>query len=196
MKISKSLLSALLLICLFSVNGVAQEFLQNHKILVKTNVLIDKEDQQWMLTAETKTKKLNQSNSFTVGYEYTKPSWNLNKKEGAYLAYRRVFYSQPMVKCVYFFISPYSKILHRKVFEAEVPVGWYTSYRNQRNFTSNSLILGGDAGIQVVILKRITLSYMMGIGGGFVLNYKSNINEGPNDSHFDGQVAIQLGYVF
>lgn len=91
MKSVNQLFSTLALICFFSLNGFTQAFLQDHTAFIKTNILITKEFQQWMLAVETKTEKINQSNSFSVGYNYLTYVNLVDKDEGQYLAYHRVF---------------------------------------------------------------------------------------------------------
>ena len=180
------------ILLLFAIDGYAQDFLQNHTFLVKTNLAQSKIFQQWNITTEFKTPKAQQSNAYSIGYNRLGDV--KEQRDVIYIGYSRVFYSKPIEKCIYFSAAPYSKLIYRKVYQ-EGSNSFLFPFLNRADldFQTISLALGINAESHFLIKKRLLISPVIGIGMGTVLfeikNYASRV-------HVDGQLGIKIGYVF
>jgi hypothetical protein len=186
------LIQTLLILTILSSNSYAQDFLQNHKFLVKTNLVQSKLFQQWNITTEFKTPNHQQSNAYTIGYNRLRDI--KEQRDGIYIGYSRAFYSKPIENCIFFSAAPYSKLIYRKVYQ-EGRDSFLFPFLNRAdlNFQSISLALGINVESHFLIKKRLLISPSIGIGMGTVLfeikNYASRV-------HFDGQLGINVGYIF
>jgi len=178
------LLSVCFSIHLFSIPVFAQIISEDNTAIIKTNVLIIKDVQQWALSIETKTRKLTQTNNFTVGYNQFSDG-----RKGVYMGYGRRFYFSSELNYLNFFVSPYGKIIYRDVNSDGV---WLFS---GPRFESTSIVAGGNLGFQSIIFKKISVECLMGIGLGAVL-WKREYSGEALPIHLDGQLVINLGYRF
>lgn len=174
-------------ISLFSIPALAQIMAQNHNAIIKTNVLIIKEAQQWSLSLESKSSKPKQTNNYTIGYN--KLLSGESSRTGAYVSYARRFYTSPVFNHLHFFISPQGKIIYRNVDEENI---WFIRLPS---FKSVSIAPGGNLGVQSILFKRMSIEYLMGIGLGAVL-WQEDYGVKAFPIHIDAQIMIQLGYKF
>lgn len=178
------LLSVCFSINVLSTTAFAQIIPQDYTTIIKTNVLIVKDVQQWALSVETKTKKPKQTNNYTIGY-----NWLSNGRTGRYAGYARRFYTPPTLNRLSFFVSPYGKIIYRDVHgEGFWLIGG-------PNFQSVSIAAGGNIGLQSIQFKRMSIEFVMGIGLGVVL-WQDRYKGDALPIHLDEQLMIQLGYMF
>lgn len=171
----------------FSTPAFAQIMAQNHTAILKTNVLIIRDAQQWSLSLELKTKKPKETNNYSIGYNLLLSGES--RRAGSYVSYARRFYTPPVFKCLHLFGSPYGKIIYRNVEEEDI---WFIRLPS---FQSVSLVAGGNLGLQSIFFKRMSIECIMGIGLGGVL-WQEDYGEKAFPIHIDGQVMIQLGYLF
>lgn len=102
---SKQIFWIYILICVFSTPTFAQIIGQDYTTILKTNVLIIRDAQQWSLSLESKTKRPKQTNNYTIGYN--KLLSGESSRVGGYVSYARRFYTTPVFNHLHFFISPY-----------------------------------------------------------------------------------------
>lgn len=176
-------------ISVFSTPTFAQIIGQNYTAIFKTNVLIVRDAQQWSLSLESKTKRSKQTNNYTIGYN------NLlsgeSSRAGGYVSYARRFYTTPVFDYLYFFLSPYSKVIYRDVYEKS---SWLIG---GRSFQSISIVTGGSTGVQSILFKRLSIELVAGLGLGAVLWQQAYYATGKaNPIHLDAQLMLQLGYKF
>ncbi|RYU93096.1 hypothetical protein [Emticicia agri] len=170
-------------ISLFSTQAFAQ-LPQDYTAIIKTNVLIFKDIQQWALLIETNTKKPKQTNNYTIGYNQLS-----DDRTGYYASYARRFYFPFLFEQLYFFGSPYGKVIYRDVNSDGF---WY--FGGPR-FQSASISAGGNLGIQAIQFKRMSIEFLTGIGLGVVC-WKQKYSGDALPVHLDGQLMINLGYMF
>jgi hypothetical protein len=137
------LLSVCYSIYFFPIPSFAQITSYGSITIIKTNVLIVKDLQQWALSLETKTKRLSQTNNFTIGYNQFS-----DDRKGTYVSYARRFYFSPEMNYLNFFVSPYGKIIYRDVNSDGF---WLFS---GPSFESTSLTAGGNLGFQSIVFKK------------------------------------------
>jgi hypothetical protein len=182
-----------------------QVYLQGKNGIIKTNVFILPEFQQWALTFETKTKSKYISNSFTIGHNYINQNADndINKydknefRKATYFMYQPKFHLPSISEREHFFLSPYIKYLNRKVFEKVDPVtaSSFYNYRG-RDFDANSIAIGFNMGIEARLGKSFILEFIAGTGVGRVISQDFK-NEGyALKGHLDGQMNVNVGFVF
>lgn len=178
----------IILFCPVFIKASAQAIPEDYSNIIKTNVFIEKSLQQWTLTLETRTRLAKQTNNYTIGYNKFS-TFNDDTRKATYAMYERRFYASPLFHHLYFFIAPYGKIVYRDVDEAGT---WFTP---SRYFQSVSVVVGGNAGIQSTVFKRMSLGINIGPGIGLVLWQKSG-DDRANVAHLDGLAWLQVGYIF
>jgi hypothetical protein len=169
----------------FSTAAFAQIIPQDYTTIIKTNVLIVKGIQQWALSVETKTKKPNQTNNYTIGYNRLLEN---GERVGVYAAYGRRFNAPPKFNFLHFFSSPYGKIIYRDV---RYDYSWFS---NSNHFKSISIIAGENLGLQAQF-KELCIEFSVGGGLGVVL-WKKDYTINPFPIHLDAQLMLQIGHRF
>lgn len=160
--------------------------------ILKTNVLIVPSIQQWTAFLENRVQDT-KSDMFGISYVYMRDESSLRKSFS--LSYQRLFYAKPFLDNINFFISPYSKLKFRKVYqEGSEPLSIIPI--SSRDFTSTSLVLGLESGFQSNISKDFTCSLNVGSGLGYVLFYEAKAFGQPETVHLDAHFLLQLGYKF
>lgn len=179
----------------------AQESTMDRKHIIKTNVLIIPDIQQWTVFLDNLTRNNTQSNTFGLTFskisnrDSESPEFSTRKSFS--ISYRRYFYTPPVFFKNAVFFAPYSKIAFRKVYQKGDSQGGYIIFpANHRDFTSTSVVLGLETGFQGNISERFIYSLNVGGGLGYVLAYKAKNDGEPDIVHLDAQFLFQVGYRF
>jgi len=164
----------------------------------KANVLQSSSTQQWSFSFEKLHKFRRRSNSFGIVRNVLCNFYGENSsRKSVGFTYRKYFYIKPIFNKTTLFLAPYSKVLYRKVNQEGSRGGFVIFSSQPRNFTSTSIILGSETGIQVDFLKRMVGSLNMGGGLGYVVKYKSKQGDYyPSYFHLDALFQTQIGFKF
>jgi hypothetical protein len=167
---------------------------KNFRGIIKTNIATLKPIQQYSLSLETVTNYPKQTNCYMIGGHILGSKSDPSIRKAFYLAYKRKFYMDPVFTKNNIYISPYSKIIFRDV--NEIGDGFITG---DRNFSSMSIAVGGDLGVNFNLSKRVLLGFMGGMGVGFVVGYtnrQAGGYENPTMAHLDMHSLVEIGLKF